>query len=111
MAGGGGDRLPVNCGVRLAGSSFVLSYKVGKNVEKKNIMWDWHSNGDKSVAKLEAKTKSGDIKFHNSAPIDADTHSKLGKPDKSMDGEYYTVKLKKKSSDVPDLEQFFNVPQ
>ena len=31
------------------------------------------------VAKLEVKTKSGDIKYHNSAPIDTNIHSKLGK--------------------------------
>ena len=31
------------------------------------------------VAKLEVKTKSGDIKYHNSAPVDTNIHSKLGK--------------------------------
>ena len=36
----------VNCGVGLSGNSFVLSYKVGKNVEKKNVMWAWHSDGE-----------------------------------------------------------------
>ena len=32
-------------------------------------------------------------------------------PDKSMDDDYFKVKLKKMSPDVPDLEQFFDVPQ
>ena len=33
------------------------------------------------------------------------------KVSKIEDGLYFDVKLKKKSSEVPDLEQFFNVPQ
>lgn len=32
-------------------------------------------------------------------------------PDKSMDDGYFKVKLKKMSPDVPDLKQFFDVPQ
>jgi len=109
-----GDMLPVNCGVRLDGSSFALSYEVGKNVDIKHITWDWHEHEGNFVAKLKAKTKNGDTKYHNSAPIDSDTHSKLGTAKKSSkieDGKYFTVKLKKNSSEVPDLEQFFNVPQ
>lgn len=111
MAAGEGTRLPVNCGVLLSGKQFILNYSVGKEVDKKSIHWDWHDQGGFYVAKLEAKTKNGDVKYHNSAPIDSETHSKLGTPKKSYDDGFYKVKLKKLEPDVKSLEQFFKTSQ
>ncbi|KAL8580864.1 hypothetical protein ACOMHN_039564 [Nucella lapillus] len=110
MADGGGDSLPANCGVTIKKDKVVLTYKVGKNVNKKDITWEWCEEGTNYVARLKATTNSGDVKYHNSAPIDADTFSKLGKADKSMDGEFYKVKMSK-TSDTRDLHELFDVPQ
>nr|KAG5697707.1 hypothetical protein BaRGS_000592 [Batillaria attramentaria] len=107
-----GDEDDVNCGVKTSGNKFVLAYKVGKNVDKKNITWKWNAvEGNKYVASLEAVTKNGDTKYHNSAPIDGETYKQLGEPEKSMDDDFYKVKLKKLSSDMGDISEFFDVPQ
>ncbi|XP_076436055.1 uncharacterized protein LOC143275664 isoform X2 [Babylonia areolata] len=105
-----GDRLPVNCGITTKSDRFILTYKVGKDLEKKDITWNWVLVDGSYIAKLEARTKRGDIKFHNSAPMDADTYSKLREPSTTVDGEAFKVTLKKKG-DVQDLATFFDVPQ
>lgn len=107
-----GDRLPANCGVRSSGSKFVLSYELRSGVVKKSIDWKWEPvEGNNYVAKFEAKTQTGDVRYHISAPIPGEIHSQLGKPDKSTSDGVFKVVLKKTSSGVPDIAKFFNVAQ